>query len=92
MTANQQAPQGPVITLQMDEQAVDTIMRGLSKLPLEETYHLFNGIGQAKEAQIRQYKEAQQEPGTEEDQATGTEETKSDVSPTVPEEEKTKVE
>lgn len=59
MSTNQQAPQGPVITLQMDVQAVDTIMRALAKLPLEETYHLFNGIGQAKEEQIRQYEEAQ---------------------------------
>ena len=54
MTATVGGPT-PTIILTMNEQAVDTILAGLAKLPLEVAYNLFEGIRMAKEAQLQQH-------------------------------------
>jgi len=54
MTATVSGPT-PTIILTMNEQAVDTILAGLAKLPLEVAYNLFEGIRMEKEAQLQQH-------------------------------------
>ncbi|MGE3549758.1 MAG: hypothetical protein AB7I29_07670 [Geobacter sp.] len=54
MTATVGGPT-PTIILTMNEQAVDTILAGLAKLPLEVAYNLFEGIRMEKEAQLQQF-------------------------------------
>lgn len=50
----------PTITLIMNKEAVDTILLGLAKLPLEIAYNLFEGIRQEKEVQLKQFHEESQ--------------------------------
>lgn len=48
---------GPIITISMTPEAIDIVLAGLAKLPLETSNNLYHGISNEKQKQMERYAE-----------------------------------